>query len=438
MIFVKNLKEFGLNETILCEGWVQSVFNSQTQTLKVDIEIKTKGMVGRLIAFVNANHPLFNYLRNGEERFYARVQTVVTGRYNEQYQNLKVNLLHVEPIAYIEQPSVNIEDLVKRLKAHLKGFKNKELYALCRSVLVADEEFRNQVFHAPSHEKQAYCYRGGLLQHIVRLMDLIDYFLPGLARNHFLDYQTGEMDSDLLKTAALYHDLGVAKALKISEKNKIERTLEGDLIGSPAMSIEILTEMLMRTPLSNPYLAMNLRGIVASSKADIEESNGNGSRILPKTKEAVFFANLERIEFQDARFQTLERELVEPEMVRHYGSVYVVPNQTIESNVETISIPSTQTPTEEVVATQSDEALTPLEEVVPQNEDMVDEGLSFLTPLEPISSTGTEEPLVVGVIDSEPITSATGEPVVLNPIEPMAVEHPKTNSVLNFEGGMIN
>ena len=399
---MKNLKDFRLNETILCEGWVEWVDNPQTNSLKVNVQIKTKELKGQLITFVNHNHPLFNYLKSGESRFYARVQAIVTGQYNEQYQNLKVNLLQIEPIAYMEQQIVNIEDLVKRLKAHLKTFKNKELYALCRSVLVSDEEFRNKVFHAPSHEKQAYCYRGGLLQHIVRLMDMTDRLVPILAQNYFLDYRPEEIDSDLIKTAALFHDLGVAKALEVTEKDEVKRTFEGDIIGSSAMSIEILTKMLMLNPLSNPYLEINLRGIIASSKADIEENSGNGSKILPKTKEAYLFANLERIEFHDARFQALERELTEPEMVRRFGSLYVVPNQGDGSEVEMIS-PISSNPSTSIV--QSEEVVpTPSEEV--------------LTPLEPMSPMTLEESSMNEVETSDSMTPTTEELSFINPIEP--------------------
>lgn len=431
---MKRLKDFGLSETILCEGWVQRVYNPQTQTLKVNVNLKVDGLTEQLVAFLNHNHPLFDYLLQGEELFYARVQAITTGTFNEQYHNLKVNLLHVEPVAYIEPLTVNIEDLVKQLKAHLKRFKNKELYALCREVLVGDEAFRNRVFNAPSHEKQAYCYRGGLLQHIVRLMDLIDHLLPTLAHNHFLEYQTYEMNSDLLKTAALYHDLGVANTLYLNDKGGIERTLEGELVGSTAMSVEILTQMLMRIPLSDSYLAMNLRAIIASCKADIEEGNGNGSRVLPKTKEAVFFANLERLEFQDARFQSLERELRESEMIRRGGSLFVVPNRGVTNEV-------VETPTNEVASTpspQTEEVVSSETVDTPQSNEVIEEGLSFLSPLTPMetmpSATPSNDDSTVGILtltkDDEMVLETPTDITPVATVEPIFLEDDVINSVI--------
>lgn len=393
---MKHLKDFGLTEVIACEGWVQQIYNPQTESLQVNITVKIEGVSEKMICFLNRNHPLFQFFLQQEKTFYASVQAITTGTFNEQYKTLRVNLLAVEPIAYQEPLTVNIDELVQKLKAHLKRFNNKELYLLCREVLAGDVAFRNRVFNAPSHEKQAYCYRGGLLQHIVRLMDLIDLLVPSLAHNHFIEYQTYQMDVDLLKTAALYHDLGVANALYVSDKGTVERTLDGNLVGSTAISVEILTQMLMKKPLTDPYLALNLRAIIASCKADIEEGSGNNSRVLPKTKEAVFFANLERLEFHDARFQSLERELMEPDMIRHGGNLYVVPNRGGVFQSTTPTMVETETTTDSMM-TENTTAETPSNEETPTSEQPMstedslttestetEETFSFLSPLEPI------------------------------------------------------
>lgn len=253
-----------------------------------------------------------------------------------------------------------------------------------------DESFRIQVFNAPSHKEQAYCYRGGLLQHIIRLMDLIDVLVKPLQQNHFLEYQTYEMNKDLLKTIALFHDLGVAKALYIDEFGAINYTLEGELVGSSTMSVEILTEMLMKYPLSNEYLKMNLRSIVASSKADVEEQTLNHSKTMPKTKEAVFFANLERLEFQDARFQSLEREYTQPEMVKGFGKLFVVPN--LQPNHEQTHIESSNL-TEEAIDFDLVEPLQQLEQEIVENVSVEQEVLEIdpMKNVEPTNQTPINE-----------------------------------------------
>lgn len=322
---MKRLQEYTFNEMISCEGWLKKTYNSNTQTFKVDIETKIYGVSGKLTSWINQMHPLFDVLTQFEDRFYARIQAVTMDVYNKKYSSLKVNLLSFEAIDYVEPLSVNIEDLTARLKAHFKTFHNRELFDLCIEVL-KDPFYKERIFESPSYQTQSYAYKGGLLQHIVRLMDLIDQFAPIMGQNHFIDYQASPLNMDLLKTAAFFHDLGVSKALFINSKGEIERTLEGELIGSTSMSIEILTQMLLQKPLSDSYLSLNLRGIISSCKADVDEGILNNSRNLPKTKEAVFFANLERLEFQDSCFQVLERGMIEPGMTKH-SRLFVVPNR---------------------------------------------------------------------------------------------------------------
>ena len=95
--------------------------------------------------------------------------------------SLQIILTHVDPIDsarvepedYLPQCSQNITKLVARLREVLFSMQNPHLRALIECFLI-DEAFFRKLTAAPAGIKNHHAYQGGLLEHIVTLLNLAD------------------------------------------------------------------------------------------------------------------------------------------------------------------------------------------------------------------------------------------------------------------------
>lgn len=103
--------------------------------------------------------------------------------------------------------------------------------------LLADRELRGELRRAPCTRGAHHAYLGGLLEHTVAVTTLARE-LCDLHRR---------LNSDLLLTAAIVHDLGRLREFRLGAD--IELTEEGRLLGHVTLGIQMLTEWTSRAGL---------------------------------------------------------------------------------------------------------------------------------------------------------------------------------------------
>jgi len=201
-----------------------------------------------------------------------------------------------------ERPSlvdvVDVDVLKNELRSIINGIQNKELKKLVCNIF-ADTELAEKFFTTPCTEKSAYSFKGGILAHTVRVCRLIDS-IAGTFGNW--NYNKGgfneNLDIELLKTVAIIHDMGRAKQYVFNSEDIVEKTLEGELLSNTEESVMIFKEAVKDTNLTSEQV-MIIQHIISSS--------GANSQCLPRTKEALVFNQIEKLDIIMGNFEYMQR-----------------------------------------------------------------------------------------------------------------------------------
>jgi len=148
---------------------------------------------------------------------------------------------------------------------------------------------------APGGIKNHHAYQGGLLEHVVALLNIAD---------RILDLYP-EIDRDLLVTGIFLHDIG--KVDELSYDRAFAYTDEGQLVGHLVMGVEMLRDKVDRTEKLTgesfpPELLLRLKHMIVSHHGSYEF----GSPKLPMTLEAVALHYLDNL---DAKIHAFSREI---------------------------------------------------------------------------------------------------------------------------------
>jgi 3'-5' exoribonuclease len=141
---------------------------------------------------------------------------------------------------------------------------------------LVDEELMAKFARAPAGVKHHHAYHGGLLEHVVNLMEVVSRVAPCYP----------QIDRDLLLTGAFLHDVG--KIEELSYDREFAYTNEGQLIGHLVMAVGILeekvreAEKLSGDPIPEDTV-LRLKHMIVSHHGEYDF----GSPKLPMTLEAV-------------------------------------------------------------------------------------------------------------------------------------------------------
>lgn len=189
-----------------------------------------------------------------------------------------------------------IERLALRLGELLRGIGNPHLRTLAECFLM-DEDFMERFTRAPAGVKNHHAYVGGLLEHVVNLMEVVTRVVGCYPA----------VDPDLLLMGAFLHDMG--KIDELSYDRGFAYTDEGQLIGHLVMAVSLLEAKIREAErLSGETmpgeLALRLKHMIVSHHGQYEF----GSPKLPMTLEAVALHHLDNL---DAKLHSFELQMRE-------------------------------------------------------------------------------------------------------------------------------
>lgn len=250
--------------------------------LQVRLSDRTGSLTGMLW---NANDATYKSFNNGD---FLRTQGAVQ-IHNGALQMILNRIERVDPTSVDEADFITMADqeiaaLTAKLAGKLRGMKNYHLRNLAECFLT-DEAFMAKFTAAPAGVKNHHAYKGGLLQHVVQLMDLCASVVP-----HYPD-----LDPDLLTIGAFLHDAG--KIEELTYQRDLGYSDEGQLIGHVVIGVILLEEKLRQVKeLSKeefpPELAVRLKHMIVSHQGQYEY----GSPKLPMTLEAIALAYLDDLD----------------------------------------------------------------------------------------------------------------------------------------------
>jgi len=262
--------------------------------LQLRLTDKTGSLTGMLW---NASDSMFNSVETGN---YLRVAGT-TQIYNGQLQMIVTRIEPTDPRQIDEQDFVTVsteemDRLAQRLTELLRTVRNVHLRNLAECFL-ADEHFMGKFTTAPAGIKNHHAYRGGLLAHVVSLMEVCRVVAPLYP----------ELDSDLLLLGAFLHDAG--KIDELTYDREFGYSDEGQLIGHVVMIISTVEDKVAESErLSQEKfpaeLLLRLKHLIISHHGEYEF----GSPKLPMTLEAIALHLLDNL---DAKLYSVAQILKE-------------------------------------------------------------------------------------------------------------------------------
>jgi 3'-5' exoribonuclease len=243
----------------------------------------------------NASEVIYSSFENGDylqvegttQLFQGAMQLIVS-------RLSKVDAGEVQEDDFTPLPPVEVDKLWVRLGELLRSMTNPQLSNLAECFLI-DEELMGKFCRAPAGIKNHHAYRGGLLEHIVGLMEVIARIAPCYP----------QIDRDLLLMGALLHDIG--KVNELSYERELAYTDEGQLIGHLVMAVSMLERKVQEAEkLSGDHFPeetlLRLKHMIVSHHGEYEY----GSPKLPMTVEAVALFCLDNL---DAKIHTFQQQL---------------------------------------------------------------------------------------------------------------------------------
>src|SRR5262249_46395879 len=160
-----------------------------------------------------------------------------------------------------------------------------------------DDEFIRDFCRAPAGVRNHHAYLGGMVEHVVTLLELGERILPLYP----------DLDRDLLISGIFLHDIG--KVRELNYARAFAYTDEGQLVGHIVIGVEMLNEKVARVPdlTGEPFpkeLLLRLKHMILSHHGTYEF----GSPRLPMTPEAIALHHLDNL---DAKIHTFTRDIRE-------------------------------------------------------------------------------------------------------------------------------
>ena len=224
----------------------------------------------------NANEDLYQSFESGD---YVQI-TGTTQFHNGALQIILTKIRganrdDVDESNYVRLSGQEIDRLAAQAAERLRSMEDLHLRNVAECCII-DETLMSQFCRAPAGIKNHHAYHGGLLEHTVKIMELVDVVAPLYP----------EINKDLLILGAFLHDIGKIRELNFDKD--MSYSDEGQMIGHVVLGVEILDDKIREAeelmgesvPLD---LKNQLKHIVVSHQGTYEF----GSPKLPMTLEAI-------------------------------------------------------------------------------------------------------------------------------------------------------
>ncbi len=266
------------------------------------LQLRVSDRTGSLTAMLwNAQQKHFDGFENGD---FVNVKGTAQ-IYNGSMQVLarevkKADKSKVDEGDFVTVSTEKLESMVARVAEVLRAVRNEPLRNLAECFLI-DEEFMSSLKSAPAGVKNHHAYHGGLLEHMLSLMEVALLVAPRYPK----------LNQDLLVFGAFLHDLG--KIRELTYTPDLGYSDQGQLLGHMVQGVVMLDEKIADTEkqIGREFpqdIADQLRHMIVSHHGTLEF----GSPKVPMTLEAVALHYLDSLDAKLHSFQQLIEEDVNP------------------------------------------------------------------------------------------------------------------------------
>ena len=266
------------------------------------LQLRVSDRTGSLTAMLwNAHQKHFDGFENGDYVTIKGTAQVYNGAMQVLARDVKKSdSKSVEEDDFITLSTQKLEGMVSRVAEILRSSSSEPLRNLAECFLV-DEDFMGMLKRAPAGVKNHHAYHGGLLEHMLSLMEVALLVAP----------QYPNLNQDLLLFGAFLHDLGKIRELTYSPD--LGYSDQGQLLGHMVQGVVILDEKIAETEKQTGAafpgdVADQLRHLIVSHHGTLEF----GSPKVPMTLEAVALHYLDSLDAKLHSFQQLIEDDVNP------------------------------------------------------------------------------------------------------------------------------
>jgi 3'-5' exoribonuclease len=231
----------------------------------------------------------FLFVKGKVQLFQGTLQIILS-----QFERTDPN--RIELTEFLPHTEYEIDKLLDRLRSSLRKVSDPHLRALAECFLI-DESFMRTFAQVPAGVRLHHAYVGGLLEHVVTLLDAAERLFPVYP----------QLDRDMVILGLFLHDAG--KVRELSAGRLFGYTDEGQLIGHLVIGTELVSEKAIEAaeltgePFPREHL-LRLKHLILSHHGELSF----GSPKVPMTPEAMFVHALDSL---DARVHMFLREIRE-------------------------------------------------------------------------------------------------------------------------------
>ena len=192
---------------------------------------------------------------------------------------------------FLPKTEKDIDELWEIVSKQMKTIKNKHLKELLSS-LFSDKKFVEQYKNSPAAEKIHHAYLGGLLEHVVEMLNL----------NETITADYPNLDKDLMIAGIILHDIGKLDELNVN--HTIFRTTEGNLLSHITLGALRIDKAIAEI---NDF-PMKLRNLLLHLLISHHGKLEFGSPVKPMTREAIALTYIDNL---SAKINTVENVIAE-------------------------------------------------------------------------------------------------------------------------------
>ncbi|HOC59066.1 MAG: HD domain-containing protein [Syntrophaceae bacterium] len=193
----------------------------------------------------------------------------------------------IDPSDYLPVSKMDTRTMFQELLVFIGAVSSEPLKKLLEAFFL-DEKTAELFRRAPAAKGFHHIYLGGLLEHTLSVVRLLDH-----AADHY-----PELNRDLLVAGGMLHDIG--KIFEFSYDSLVSYSDEGRMIGHLVMGVEMINKKIEAIPDFPPRLALELRHIILSHHGEFEY----GSPKRPKTLEALVIHYMDDLDAKLNAFQS--------------------------------------------------------------------------------------------------------------------------------------
>jgi 3'-5' exoribonuclease len=284
-IYVSDLKKSDILTDELFA--IQNIERLQTKDGKPYVRVYLTDKTGTIVAQIWSDN-LANVERGALEK---GAVIMIDAKVEEFKGNLQLSITKAKKVSeqfiddFIEGSQFKIEDMWEKLEKYMKSIKDENISKYL-DVLFSDNDLKAKFKIYPAAEYVHHSFQGGLLEHVVEMIDISEPMKIYYPKANF----------DIIYAGIILHDIG--KLLELNAVGMaIQRSVEGYLLGHLIKSYELLIEK--GTGVLNEQNMLALKHIILSHHNELEY----GSPVKPVTLEAMIVSKIDYLSSQTRMLQ---------------------------------------------------------------------------------------------------------------------------------------